>query len=222
MATAAQITANQANAARSTGPRTDEGKAASARNNTSHGLCSKDFVILEGQQQEFDEFITALRDQIRPSGALEFELFAQHAHAAWGLRRCRRAEVACQADPVCRGRDPLLAGDLAERLKRIDLYTRRAERTFQRTLKELKALQTIRFREHLQDAELGVIPDRPTLVDHLDVLPQVRNHLKHAAIAAVSARRAKAAEEAAQSGAPNPLSSIFENLRDRMAAGQSE
>ncbi len=38
MATAAQIAANQANAQKSTGPKTPPGKAASSRNATKHGL----------------------------------------------------------------------------------------------------------------------------------------------------------------------------------------
>ena len=68
MATAAQINANQPNARRSTGPRTPEGKAASARNSTSRGLCSKEFVVLEGEEQEFSDFITALQAAIQTRG----------------------------------------------------------------------------------------------------------------------------------------------------------
>ena len=86
MATAAQIAANQANARRSTGPRTAEGKTASARNATTHGLSSQDFVVLAGQEEEFDQFMADLEAEIQPAGAIERELFAQHAHAAWTLR----------------------------------------------------------------------------------------------------------------------------------------
>ncbi|HEY3441777.1 MAG TPA: hypothetical protein VGK29_13520 [Paludibaculum sp.] len=151
MATAAQIAANQANSRRSTGPRTAEGKAASSRNSTSHGLSSQDFVVLEGQEQEFEEFMAELRAAIQPVGAIELELFAQHAHAAWGLRRCRRAEVTSQWDDRCKGGDPLLFFDMTTRLQRIDVYTRRAERTYQRTLKQLQALQTTRLSAEVVD-----------------------------------------------------------------------
>lgn len=145
MASAAQIAANQANARRSTGPRTAEGKAASARNSASHGLCSKDFVILEGEEQEFSDFMDALQADIQPVGAVERDLFTQHAHASWGLRRCRRAEVASQHGDCCKGAEPLLNVEMADRLRRVDLYARRTERTYYRTLRELKASQLNRL-----------------------------------------------------------------------------
>ncbi|MBL0162035.1 MAG: hypothetical protein IPP47_34000 [Bryobacterales bacterium] len=173
MATAAQITANQANARHSTGPRTAEGKAASARNNTSHGLCSKDFVILAGEEQEFSDFMTSLEASIQPVGALELDLFTQLAHASWGLRRCRRAEVASQFHPKCEGGDPLLTFDMADRLKRIDLYARRTERTYQRTLKELQALQVNRLSSEIVDPiEAAIQPPAtpPALVNPIHVL----------------------------------------------------
>ncbi len=173
MATAAQIHANQANARRSTGPRTVEGKAASARNNTSHGLCSKDFVILAGEEQEFSDFMTSLEASIQPVGALERDLFTQLTHASWGLRRCRRAEVASQLDPQCDGGDPLLTFYMADRLKRIDLYARRTERTYQRTLKEIQALQVNRLSGEIVDPmEAATQPPAPTpaLVNPIHVL----------------------------------------------------
>jgi len=184
MASAAQITANQANARRSTGPRTAEGKAASARNATSHGLSSADFVILAGQEEEFSNFIDALRNEIQPAGAIEHELFAQHAHAAWTLRRCRRAEVASQFHSVCKGSDPLLTADMADRLKRIDLYARRVERTYQRTLKELQALQTNRLSGELLDAGIDSIAELPPLVNPIHINRQrSANARAHAAVA---------------------------------------
>jgi hypothetical protein len=168
MATAAQIAANHANARRSTGPRTAEGKAASARNATSHGLSSKDFVVLAGQEQEFAEFMAALETEIQPAGAIERELFAQHAHAAWTLRRCRRAEVASQLNSASNGADPLLAPELANQLKHIDLYLRRAERTFHKSLKELRTFQTNRFDSDLEQC-LQAETEAPTPAVLVDV-----------------------------------------------------
>ena len=52
MATAAQCLANHANAQLSTGPRTGQGKARSAQNHLSHGLSSREFIVLPGQQAE--------------------------------------------------------------------------------------------------------------------------------------------------------------------------
>jgi hypothetical protein len=144
MASPAQITANRANAQHSTGPRSQQGKAKSAANRMSHGLSSREFVILPGQELEFESFMDDLRLSIQPHGGLETDLFSQLAHAAWTLRRCRRAEADLQSASLDPHLDPLLAPELQARLRTIDLYSRRAERSYHKTLKELKTLQTNR------------------------------------------------------------------------------
>jgi hypothetical protein len=45
MSTEAQINANRANAEHSSGPKSEEGKAASSRNHFSHGLCTYDTIF---------------------------------------------------------------------------------------------------------------------------------------------------------------------------------
>lgn len=143
MSSLARLQANRRNAQLSTGPRTVEGKQKSARNHTSHGLASSQFVILPGQEAEFDDFMSALRDDLQPAGALELDLFSQLAHAAWNLRRCRHAEHQLHRH-LSPELDPLLDPNLADRLRLIDLYLRRADRAYHRLLRELKSLQTNR------------------------------------------------------------------------------
>ncbi len=144
MATAAQCLANHANAQLSTGPRTGQGKARSAQNHLSHGLSSREFIVLPGQQAEFEEFSAGLREAVQPVGALEFDLFTQLAHASWKLRRCRCAEVQLYNESACPDLDPVLAPETEARLRGILIYTQRAERTYHKALKELKALQSER------------------------------------------------------------------------------
>ena len=48
MASQAQVEANRANAAKSTGPRTSEGKAAVSQNAVKHGLLAEQVVIKDG------------------------------------------------------------------------------------------------------------------------------------------------------------------------------
>ena len=144
MATASQILANQANAQHSTGPCTDEGKARSSQNHLSHGLSSKEFIILPGQRAEFDEFMAALSEAIQPAGALEFDLFTQLAYASWKLRRFRRAEVQIYNESACLDLDPALVPETEARLRGIQIYAQRAERTYHKALKELKSLQSAR------------------------------------------------------------------------------
>ena len=144
MATDAQVTANQANSQLSTGPRTEQGKSRSSQNHLTHGLCSKHFVILPGQQPDFDALMADLRDATKPLGAMEFDLFTHLAHASWKLRRCRNAEVELDSLSGTPGVDPLLAPAADPRQRTIQVYAHRAERSYYRALKELKALQFIR------------------------------------------------------------------------------
>jgi hypothetical protein len=87
MTTSAQLAANQANAQHSTGPKTPEGKAISARNNFKHG-CSGAFTVLPWEsQKEFDLLLGSLRDEHKPSGLTETILVDKMAQAIWLSKR---------------------------------------------------------------------------------------------------------------------------------------
>lgn len=190
MATAAQITANRANAQLSTGPKTEEGKARSSQNNFRSGLTSREFVVLPGQEDFFNDWIISLLAEIQPCGALEFDVFRQFAHASWTLHRCRQAEVQSFRNQRHKGYDILAYPVSEDALKLIDLYTRRAERSYQRSLKELRNLQTERL---LRDASH---PAPAPLAD-----PRIVNQQKQSAAgeqtAASAAGRTHEAETAA-------------------------
>ena len=141
MPSSEQVEANRRNSLKSTGPRTEEGKAASSQNSRTHGFSSKQFVIIPGQEEEFETFSGNLRENVQPEGALEDELFVQLLHSAWNLRRCRLAETELAANVTV---DPLLDDTNEAKLRRIDLYARRAQAAFNRTLKELRVIQTER------------------------------------------------------------------------------
>ena len=66
MSSPAQILANRQNAARSTGPKTPEGKAASSRNATRHGLTGVFHVLPHEDPAEFEQLAAAVRDEFRP------------------------------------------------------------------------------------------------------------------------------------------------------------
>lgn len=119
------------------------GTANAALINLSSSLRAQDFLVLKGDEEEFSTFAAGLQADIEPVGAVELDLFAQHAHAAWDLRRCRRAEAAPDTLYPPTG-DPLLDSEGDVRFKRIEAVTRRAERTYQRTFKAIQALQARR------------------------------------------------------------------------------
>ena len=138
MATAAQITANTANAQLSTGPRTEVGMARSSANSTSHGFYSKNAVLLTAaDQQAFADLKSAYTIELRPGGPLERTLFDQLVLAAWNLQRADRLEAGLAAGGI----DPLLCETQAAVLSRIATFRMRAERTFHKSLKELRVVQ---------------------------------------------------------------------------------
>jgi hypothetical protein len=88
VATAAQIAANRANARRSTGPRTPEGKAASSRNALTHGAHAADDTILATAP---DTYLDDFRAHFQPVGVLEAHLVDHLAVLASRRERLQRA-----------------------------------------------------------------------------------------------------------------------------------
>ena len=93
MATDAQRKANRQNAKKSTGPRTDEGKARSSQNGLKHGLLARDAVMADEDPAEYDRQFQLLEQNIFPKNAIEFALVRQIADAEWRLRRITRIEA---------------------------------------------------------------------------------------------------------------------------------
>lgn len=97
MTSTKQIEANRQNAARSTGPRTDVGKAVAARNALRHGLLAKEVVITAGEGAEdgrqFDDLLADLVAEFAPAGAMEEILVEKIAACYWRMRRAHRYEV---------------------------------------------------------------------------------------------------------------------------------
>src|SRR6476620_8801755 len=82
-----QLHANRANATKSTGPRTQVGKARSRLNSRKHGLTAKTLIIVGENDEDFEELRSALFEQYDPQSALEFELVERLAGILWRLRR---------------------------------------------------------------------------------------------------------------------------------------
>ena len=93
MTTKKQIEANRQNATKSTGPKTPEGKTLSSTNATKHGLVSKQVLLQDESEEEFEEFSQGLREDLKPVGALETRLVEDIAADFWRLSRIRRIEA---------------------------------------------------------------------------------------------------------------------------------
>ena len=87
MATRRQLEANRANAKRSTGPRSADGKAKSSKNSLAHGLTAQDIVIADEDPEEFERLRAGLQADFKPTSTIELELVERLAGLLWRLRR---------------------------------------------------------------------------------------------------------------------------------------
>ena len=98
MSTEAQIAANRANAEQSSGPKTEEGKAASSRNHTSHGLsyANRIFFLLACENVEVYSILLAnLHCEHRPDTETERMLVDRMAQHHWLRNRAEACESGC-------------------------------------------------------------------------------------------------------------------------------
>ena len=151
-----QLAANRANALRSTGPQTPEGKAASARNALKHGILSKAVIppALEKYEsrQEYDALLASFVESLAPEGVAEEMLVERIATSYWRLGRYLRAEAAAIAQRRSTNDAPIY--DWYN-------YSRRMARALQENLAKLddndpEAWQTLR---DMFDEEYGRHPD---------------------------------------------------------------
>ena len=94
MTTERQKIAKQANARRSTGPKTPEGKAVVRLNALRHGLLTRDVVLPGEDADAFEDLWNQVRANLSPVGPIEEFLVDRVVNAMWRLRRSARAETA--------------------------------------------------------------------------------------------------------------------------------
>ena len=171
MTTAAQVEANRANAQKSTGPRTPEGKATVAQNAVKHGLLARTAVLHGEDWEEHACFSEDLLNELYPDGVMEQELADRIVSLSWRLRRAMLNQnaifealydkyVAAHGDEPVPEPDPaegrpfdgapllgrmLVADFSGERvLERMLMYERRIESSLYRTTAEFRKLRAER------------------------------------------------------------------------------
>jgi hypothetical protein len=155
MATTAQTLANQTNALASTGPRTDEGKAASSRNAITLGLFTGHDYVRPEETELYRQLWSALWVELHPETALEETHACEIVSATWRLRRCAMAEVALAANAQL---DPMLDDATAAKQRSIDRARAQAHNILRRSTAELRRLQT----DRIARAELFENAEEPT------------------------------------------------------------
>ena len=87
MSSQAQITANQANAQKSTGPKTEEGKAIASQNNFRYGFTGAFRVLAWEGKAEFQVLLDSLHAEHQPSTPTETILVDKMVHSLWLSKR---------------------------------------------------------------------------------------------------------------------------------------
>jgi len=82
-----QITANKLNAQKSTGPRTENGKAWARRNAIKHGLRSVDVITVGENPSEFEQFNQQMLKELQPVDLFSMQLVNKIVITAWNLKR---------------------------------------------------------------------------------------------------------------------------------------
>ena len=153
-ASEAQIRANRANSALSTGPRTPLGKEISRANALKHGLTGEGVALTNEDAAEVERMFVAFEADFRPSDEMGRLLIRRAATCAVRMERSVLQETAAlnervleaRAEAEANGEDPVEAGhramfDPSKEATLARRYEAAAERGFFRALKEFRQLE---------------------------------------------------------------------------------
>jgi hypothetical protein len=87
-----KIEANRRNAKKSTGPKTEEGKARSAMNSIKYGIYSDKYLIKDESYEEFDNYRRKILKCLNPTNAVLFDMATHVVSNGWEYQRCTLLE----------------------------------------------------------------------------------------------------------------------------------
>jgi hypothetical protein len=144
MASPAQITANRANAQKSTGPRSVEGKSASRFNALKHGIDAASIAIPGEDPADYDALVAQYQCEYRPQSASETFYVDTMIRADWHKRRLENVEADLYRTILAESPGNSLAAVLlaespaAKLLVRVQRQIAAFERTWHRANTELR------------------------------------------------------------------------------------
>ena len=87
-----KIQANRRNAKKSTGSKTEEGKARSAMNSIKYGIYSDKYLIKDESYEEFDNYRRKILKCLNPTNAVLFDMATHVVSNGWEYQRCTLLE----------------------------------------------------------------------------------------------------------------------------------
>jgi hypothetical protein len=148
---------NRTNAQKSTGPKTDRGKAASSGNSTRYGLLSRRIPKIPGKRmKDFSFLLASLQQDVKPVGMLEEILVERMAHEDWLLEAARWHEAELLDNNDCP-----FGGSMIDRILR---YRTTINRQFYQAMNQLERLQRLRKGDHVPaPVNLQISHDTPPI-----------------------------------------------------------
>ena len=191
MSTEAQIKANQANAAHSTGPSTEAGRAASSQNHLIHGLYTRRDFVKPEERGVYKEFCDTLTAELGPLTFFEETHVSEIIAAAWRLRRCHEVEGDLAENAAAEsGIDPLLDPKAEKTLRSLERARASAYSLLTRATNNLRKIQTDRLTRY----ELKIPAEETPLADSHKIIQALRLSQRIDAHTAQLEAEARAAE----------------------------
>ena len=135
---------NRANSEHSTGPRTEAGKKRSSQNALRHGLTCRTAVLPTEDQAAYEQHCLHFRDEYQPANATETQLVQELADTSWRLNRIPLLETGLLTEVPS-------PESLVPQLASLGLYGSRLSRQFQKTLDQLRTIQSDRKHQERRD-----------------------------------------------------------------------
>jgi len=98
MATKKNIAANRANAEKSTGPKSAEGKSKSSMNALRHGLYAGTVILPEENREDYDRLYGYYQEKLEPQTTYEQDLVSQFVLIEWKRLRAELIEASLLAE----------------------------------------------------------------------------------------------------------------------------
>ena len=182
MATAAQIDANRLNSQKSTGPRSDEGKAASKFNALKHGIDAVSSVLPTEDLAEREALVSGYVARFQPSTPEEVFLLNTMIEADWNRDRYQSIETQLMNQilagldentefPLAKLFDP--ETPLSRQLERAIRHREAAERSWHRAYQCMLKEIELRPREEVQAPQHPPAPNPPERTQFHASLPTV-------------------------------------------------
>src|SRR5215469_2628391 len=140
--------ANRKNAQKSTGPKTEQGKATVSQNATKHGLTASEMHCEDDLDLNLDEYKESLLKAYKPKGPAEEEVVSRIIAQSWRLRRVNKTDTGIYRtwNENEKVETPTTHGQFlkAKTFDTLGRYERAIHRSLHRDIEHLRTLQTER------------------------------------------------------------------------------